>query len=88
MRKARDYQQFALEEIKRNFMEGINDVMIVSPTATGKGFLITELARGCQAKNNKFLFVVRGRNLVDQTFKLRYFIPSFRIRVLFSKVMF
>lgn len=70
MRIARDYQQFALDEIKRNFMEGISDVMIVSPTATGKGFLITELARGCQAKGNKFLFVVRGRNLVDQTFKM------------------
>lgn len=36
MRKARDYQQFALDEIKRHFLNGINDVMIVSPTGTGK----------------------------------------------------
>lgn len=70
MRKARDYQQFALDETRRHFLEGVNDVMIVSPTATGKGFLITELARGCQQKGRNFLFVVRGRNLVDQTFKM------------------
>lgn len=70
MRKARDYQQFALDEIKRHFMNGTKDVMIVSPTATGKGYLITELARGCQNKNKQFLFLVRGRNLVDQTYKM------------------
>lgn len=70
MRKARDYQQFALDETRRHFMAGNREVMVVSPTGTGKGFLITELARGCQAKGKDFIFVVRGRNLVDQTFKM------------------
>lgn len=51
-------------------MAGNREVMIVSPTGTGKGFLITELARGCEKKGKRFIFVVRGRNLVDQTFKM------------------
>lgn len=70
MRKARDYQQNCLNEIRNNFMAGNKNVMVVSPTGTGKGFLITELARGAQAKGRKTIFVVRGRNLVDQTFKM------------------
>lgn len=70
MRKARDYQQFCLDEIKVKFSQGKKKVLVVAPTGTGKGFIITEMAKGCESKGKKFLFIVRGRNLVDQTYKM------------------
>lgn len=62
----RDYQRYAIEQIRNSFRKGHKRVMVYSPTGSGKGELAVALAEAAQENNRKVLFLVHRKDLVKQ----------------------
>lgn len=62
----RDYQQYAIQQIRDSFRKGNKRVMVYSPTGSGKGELAVALAEAAQENNRKVLFLVHRKDLVKQ----------------------
>lgn len=62
----RDYQQEAVDTVFKEFDSGIQRLMLVMPTGTGKTTVFSEITRILKAKNKKVLLVVHRTELVNQ----------------------
>jgi len=62
----RDYQQKIVDETRAAILSGKKKILVVSPTGSGKSFIISEIFRLAVEKGKKCLFIVHRRNLVMQ----------------------
>lgn len=62
----RPYQSAALEAIREHLRQGRRNVLLVSPTGSGKSVLIAEMVRGAVAKGKRAIFVAHRRELIEQ----------------------
>jgi DNA repair protein RadD len=67
MTTLRPYQQLALDEIRRHYMEGRKRVLLQLSTGGGKTVVFSEILKGVASKGKRAIMVVRGKNLIDQT---------------------
>lgn len=61
----RPYQEEALSQIRRHYATGTKHVLLHMATGAGKTFIFSIVMKGVQAKGNKCVLAVRGRELVD-----------------------
>lgn len=62
----RDYQEGAVEEIRRAFSSGKKKVLLHLATGAGKTTIFSHVLKATQSKGWPAMMVVRGRKLVDQ----------------------
>lgn len=64
--KLRRYQQSCVDEIRSAFAMVCKQVLLVSPTGSGKTVVFSYLARGVRAKNKRVYILVHRDELVEQ----------------------
>lgn len=72
MKSLRPYQKKLIRELKKSLSRGNKNVLVQSPAGSGKSVTMAEIAKSATDKNNRVLFVVHRRELVNQikaTFK-------------------
>jgi superfamily II DNA or RNA helicase len=62
----REYQDFAIEQIKQKFQQGNKKVLLVAPTGSGKTVIASRMIEKATQKNKRCLFVAHRRELVTQ----------------------
>jgi len=62
----RPYQQNALDMLKRAYANGKRSVLVVSPTGSGKGVILSQLIQQAAAKGSRVLFLVHRREILFQ----------------------
>lgn len=62
----RDYQEKALNEVRRLFRSRIKKVLLQAPTGAGKTVIFCEVLRSSSQKSKHAIMVVAGRQLVEQ----------------------
>lgn len=83
-KKVRAYQEAAIFQALLCFAQGINRVLLLMATGTGKTFtifqLVWKLIHGGVLKNNRILFLTDRNNLQDQAFRaFSAFAPEARV---------
>ena len=63
----REYQTFAINQVRNQFKSGKKKVLIVSPTGSGKTLIASEIIRQSKEKGKSVLFVCHRRELVMQS---------------------
>lgn len=69
MKELRDYQLETITQIRQSMNKGNRSILIQQPPRTGKSVIMAEIARMATEKNNRVLFVVHRKELVDQITK-------------------
>lgn len=64
--KLRPYQEKALDSIAQEYRKGHRHILVVSPTASGKGHVLAHLIKRAMQKGSEVLFLVHLREIVDQ----------------------
>jgi hypothetical protein len=67
MLKLRDYQQRMKQEVYSYIKQGVNKILVVSTTGSGKTELATAITMEALSKSRKVAFLVHRDNLVRQT---------------------
>jgi len=62
----RDYQAASVERIRTLMLAGQRRICLVAPTGSGKGSTIAYMIHGAAVKGKRVLFLVAGRQLVDE----------------------
>lgn len=70
--KLRDYQNQAIDEIRKNFIAGNRKVLLHLDTGAGKTTVFSEILKRTAEKGKRCAMVVRGRHLVDQASQRLY----------------
>ena len=65
----RDYQQVAIDKVRKSFSLSHKSVLLVLPTGAGKTFIFSEIVKLSRQKNKKVLVLVHKRELIRQTAK-------------------
>lgn len=66
MIKLREYQQELLNKARQSYANGYQAPCIVAPCGSGKSVIISEIARLTTKNNNRVLFLVHRKELIDQ----------------------
>src|SRR5690554_4445411 len=64
--KLHDYQQRLVDKARQAYKDGYKAPCIVAPCGAGKSVIISEIARMTTNNNNRVLFLVHRRELIDQ----------------------
>ena len=72
MTELRPYQKAAMANLRATVAQGVNRIMLASPTGSGKTRLATEIAFGSRSKQKRVAFVVPAIGLVDQAYEMFY----------------
>lgn len=62
----RPYQENALRQVRHAYANGKRSVLVVSPTGSGKGVILSQLIRQANDKGAKVLFLVHRREILFQ----------------------
>ncbi len=62
----RPYQSAAVEALRQGMTRGVRRQLLVSPTGSGKGTLLAAMISIAVARGKRVLFIVAGRQLVDE----------------------
>jgi len=65
----RDYQQKAVEEIRKHYSRGTKKVLLHMATGSGKTVIFSHIMKSVALKGKRVGMIVRGRKLVDQCHK-------------------
>jgi len=65
----RQYQIDSIEALRKSLRTGHKKPILVSPTASGKSITFGEIISGSLEKDNKILWVVHRRNLVQEMYR-------------------
>jgi superfamily II DNA or RNA helicase len=73
----REYQKSALDKIRTEYSKGNRSILVVSPTGSGKGVILSELIRSANNKGARVLFLVHRREILFQVSRYmgKYSIP-------------
>jgi len=63
----RDYQELAVNEVRKSFASGYKSPVLVSPTGSGKTVMFCYIAQQAALKGNRILILVHRQELLDQT---------------------
>ena len=66
-KKLHDYQLVSIERIRGCIRAGYKNILLVSPTGSGKTVIATHMVDAVQKKGNRAAFVVDRLSLIDQT---------------------
>lgn len=66
MLELRDYQNETIENIQKSIRKGNKSIVVQSPPRSGKTLIMAEIARRATDKNNRVLFIVHRKEIVDQ----------------------
>lgn len=72
MYKLRSYQNDLISRITKSMQSGHHHIIVQSPPRTGKTVVMAEIARRTTAKNNRVMFIIHRKEVLDQakaTFK-------------------
>lgn len=69
MFKLRDYQSETIKKIQMSLTAGNKSMVVQSPPRSGKTLIMAEIARRATDKNNRVLFIVHRKEIVDQVKK-------------------
>lgn len=72
MLELRDYQQETVEQIRDLIRQGIRNILVVSPTGSGKTVIATHVLGETARKGHRALFVVDRLSLIAQTSQTLY----------------
>src|SRR5690625_3549672 len=64
--KLHNYQQELLNKTRQAYADGYQAPCVVAPCGSGKSIIIAEIARLTTLKNNRVLFLVHRRELIEQ----------------------
>jgi superfamily II DNA or RNA helicase len=75
--RLRDYQKVAITKIRLSFQNGNRSILVVSPTGSGKGVILSEIIKTAASKGKNVLFLVHRREILFQvsTYLENYDIP-------------
>jgi superfamily II DNA or RNA helicase len=75
--KLYDFQERAIEELRRNILAGVKNQVLCSPTGSGKTIIATFLLREAHNRGKRAIFLADRIALIDQTSAVldRYGIP-------------
>lgn len=62
----RTYQKTALDKIRASFRAGNRAILLVSPTGSGKGVMLSQLIRDAVDRGSRVLFLVHRREILFQ----------------------
>jgi superfamily II DNA or RNA helicase len=62
----RDYQQYAIQEIKRKFADGSRRICLVAPTGAGKTTIAAEIIKRTIENGKRVLFMAHRTELIEQ----------------------
>ena len=62
----RPYQQSALDQIRQSFRDKKTNVLVCSPTGSGKGVMLSSVINSAAAKGSKVLFLVHRSEILFQ----------------------
>ena len=72
MYELRSYQSDLIQRITKSMQNGHHRIIVQSPPRTGKTVVMAEIARRTTDKNNRVMFVIHRKEVLDQakaTFK-------------------
>lgn len=69
MFQLRDYQLETISKIYKSFDQGHRSIIVQQPPRTGKTVIMAEIARRATDKDNRILFVVHRKEIVDQVIR-------------------
>lgn len=64
----RDYQLTAISSLRELFKAGHRQILLVSPTGSGKTIIAAELVRLAVAKGSRVVFIAHRTELIEQTY--------------------
>lgn len=79
MYELRSYQNDLIQRITKSIQKGHHHIIVQSPPRTGKTVVMAEIARKTTAKNNRVMFVIHRKEVLDQakaTFKAQGVNPN------------
>lgn len=62
----RAYQKDAISKIRAEYSRGNKSILVVSPTGSGKGVILSEIIKTASDKGNQVLFLVHRREILFQ----------------------
>jgi len=62
----RKYQTEAIDKIRKAYSSGNKSILVVSPTGSGKGVILSEIIKSASSKGRKVLFLVHRREILFQ----------------------
>ena len=65
--KLRDYQETAIEQLKKALLEGARRPVVQAPTGAGKTVIAAAIVNMARQKDRRVLFCVPALSLIDQT---------------------
>ncbi|MEO6960161.1 MAG: DEAD/DEAH box helicase family protein [Burkholderiaceae bacterium] len=68
----RDYQTESVDQIRELIRQGKKNILLVSPTGSGKTVIATHMVGETSRKGNRATFVVDRLSLIDQTSRMFY----------------
>jgi len=73
----RPYQKEAIQKIREAYISGNKSILVVSPTGSGKGVILSEIIKSANDKGKRVLFLVHRREILFQVsaYMDRYEIP-------------
>lgn len=63
----RDYQQKAVNNIRKSFAKGLDRILLCSPTGSGKTIIFSEICRLSHIKGSKVLIITNRKELLTQS---------------------
>jgi superfamily II DNA or RNA helicase len=63
----REYQKQAIQNIRLQFAQGKNRIILCAPTGSGKTIIFSEIARLTFERNNSVLIITNRKELISQT---------------------
>ena len=66
MYELRPYQNDLIKHITKSMQSGHHHIIVQSPPRTGKTVVMAEIARRTTAKNNRVMFIIHRKEVLDQ----------------------
>lgn len=62
----RPYQKKAIDNVRREYSAGNKSILVVSPTGSGKGVMLSEIIKSANDKGKRVMFLVHRREILFQ----------------------
>ena len=66
MFELRDYQQETIDKVYQSMRTGHHRIIVQQPPRTGKTVIMSEIARRTTEKNNRVMFIIHRKEVLEQ----------------------